>query len=93
MEQRPLEKTSDPDLSDLLQHPTPVVRVSGRDQPRARRQELDRTGLARRRGRLTGQVAVEPFEARVSGDVENTDAVVGVPLDGAWDMGGLAPLE
>ena len=57
-----------------------------------RRQELDRTDLARRRGRLTGQVAVEPLEARV-GDVEITDAVEGVPLDGVGDMGGLAPLQ
>ena len=53
---------------------------------------MDRTDLARRRGRLTGQVAVEPLEARV-GEVEMTDEVIGVPLDGVGDMGGLAPLE
>ena len=38
-------------------------------------------------------MAVEPLEIRVSGDVENTDAVVGVPLDGVGNMGGLAPLQ
>ena len=54
---------------------------------------MDRTDLGRRRGRLTGQMAVEPLEIRVSGDVENTDAVVGVPLDGVGNMGGLAPLQ
>ena len=53
---------------------------------------MHRTDLARRRGRLIGQVAVEPLEARV-GHVEITDAVEGVPLDGVGDMGGLAPLE
>ena len=53
---------------------------------------MDRTDLARRRGCLTGQVAVEPLEARI-GEVEITDAIVGVPLDGVGDMGGLAPLQ
>ena len=84
MEQRPLEKTSDPSLSDLLQHPTPVARV-GRNPPRARRQGLDRTDLARRRGRLTGQVAVEPLVARV-GEVERRDPVVVMPSDWVGDV-------
>ena len=56
------------------------------------RQGLDGTDLGRWRGRLIGQVAVEPLEVRV-GEVEITDAIVGVPLDGVGDLGGIAPLQ